>query len=106
MYVKVHRIGKEWFRDDTGALVGRDVIPYSETFNRLKLLLGDRKFFIKTAKKQYLAVYHGYFDKKSDFIHFCNKSSCSKCTGYTSSIFCHRVSNRYKARGGYYIKTH
>ena len=106
MYVKVHKIGKKWFRNDTGALVGVDVIPGTETFNRLKHLLGDRKFFIQTPKKQHLAVYYGYFDKKRTFIHFCNKQSCSKCTGFTSSIFCHRISDRYKASGGYFIKTH
>lgn len=105
MYVKVHKIGKEWFRYDRGTLVGEDV-PHGETFNRLKHLLGDKKFFIKNKKNEYIAVYYGYFDQDGNFIHFCDKKTCSKCSGFSYSMFCHRVSDRYKANGGYYIKTH
>ena len=104
MYIKVHKKGKDWFRYDKGTLVGKDV-PYGEIFEHLKHLLGDKKFFIKNKKNEYLPVYHGYFDQSGNFIHFCEKD-CSSCPGWTSSIFCTRIPNEYKSRGGYYIKTH
>lgn len=111
MFVKVHKEGYQWFRDDTGALVGKNV-AHGKTFNRLKqrsgderTFLGDERFFIKSKKHEYFAVYYGYLNQNGTFIPFCTSFNCSKCIGPAGlmarrPLFCRQI---HKSHGGYYI---
>ena len=44
MFVKVHKEGYQWFRDDNGALVGKNV-AHGKTFNRLNQRFNGERFF-------------------------------------------------------------
>lgn len=111
MFVTVHKEGYQWFRDDNGALVGKNV-AHGKTFNRLnqrfngeRFFWGDAKFFIKSKKDEYFAVYYGFFNQNGNFIPFCTSSDCSKCIGPASlmarsPLYCRQI---HKSQGGYYI---
>lgn len=65
MYVRVHREGNQWFRDDNGALVG-------QTFYTAKSeVLIDTK-----DKSSSIIAYYGYLDKDSSFVPLCKLQTC------------------------------
>lgn len=104
MYIKVHKREGNWFRSD-GTLVGKDVFSIKE-ISCLKLKYNCR-MFAKCNDKIH-PIYEGYFDKKRNFIHFCNSYSdkCNFCSKATRNIFCKRELSSLKQKtGGYYINS-
>ena len=104
MYVKVHQKGNQWFREDTKALVG-PAIDSANILNALKSIYGtDKNFATSNSNGTIIIIYHGYYDSKGIFNHFCEKhSSCHKCNPVIKETFCYRRSKAIKS-SGYYIK--
>lgn len=58
MYIKVHKNGNQWFRDDNGALLGQDISEFAEcSYVQIK----DTK----------VPILKGYLDEKGLFIPLC-----------------------------------
>lgn len=104
MYVKVHKKDNQWLRDDNGALIGTNIHQKTKDFDRLKILLGDNRLFVKT-DDAVLCIYHGYF-REDNFFRFCSSKKCLSCAQKTKNLFCPRVYDKYKSESaGYYIIT-
>lgn len=66
MYVKVHKKANQWYRNDTGALVGTEISPYSNLYKNL-LSRTSHKIFIQNGYNKIITVYIGYFDEYGKF---------------------------------------
>ena len=106
MYIKVHKKGNRWFRDDNNTFIGKE-IPKGPKLNALRALYGDH-IIISKQKDEYLVIFHGYFDKKGNFFHFCKKTVCKHCSNGVRILSCPNsyADNPFKSKtGGYYILT-
>ena len=106
MYIKVHKKGNRWFRNDIGTLVGEEV-PEGPQLENLKILYGDH-IIVSKSKNKYKVIYHGYFDENGHFFRFCRRKTCKKCLEAERKLSCPKsfADNPCKsATGGYYIKT-
>lgn len=102
MYVKVHKKGNQWFREDTQALAGL-AIDSVDILNSLKSIYGNDKCFA-TNEGNIIVIYHGYYDSKGIFNHFCQTpNGCHKCNPVIKETFCYRRSKAFKS-AGHYIK--
>lgn len=70
MYVKVHKIGDQWFRDDNKSLVGFELSHDSYVYRYLSLKTGKHTFLRNGHKKDIILVYYGYFNEYGKFIRF------------------------------------
>lgn len=65
MYVKVHKEGNQWFRDD-GTLFGTEVPCDSKFYNYLSMIYG-KKIFVEIPCGMTFVVKRGYFDCNKNF---------------------------------------
>lgn len=66
MYVKVHKNGNRWFRNDTGALVGTEISPQHSYYESISSILGPNIFVIN-AQNRVVTIFRGYFDQFGKF---------------------------------------
>ena len=96
MYVKVHNVGNQWFRDDNGALVGKEVNVQMEHRN---------VFILDPVTGNIIIAIYGYLDKNNSFnplcSNFCYKESeKKKCPVHKIIDFCNIYPHE---NDGYYI---
>ncbi len=60
MYVKVHKKGNQWFRNDNGALVGTEISRKTSYYKTLSERIGNQ-IIIKNTSNEIKLVYYGYF---------------------------------------------
>ena len=65
MYVKVHKEGNQWLRDD-GTIFGKDVPRNSDYYNYLSMIYG-KKIFVEIPCGMTFVVKYGYFDCNKKF---------------------------------------
>lgn len=65
MYVKVHKEGNQWFRDD-GTLVGKEIVRQSYYYKHLAVIFG-KKIFIEDTNHIMVIINRGYFDSLGKF---------------------------------------
>lgn len=62
----------------------------------------DGKIIIKNGKDEIIAI-HGSINEKGDFIAFCTKSNCDKCSLVGKGVSC-RYNRNLNKNKGYYIE--
>ena len=60
MYVKVHKKGNQWFRNDNGALVGTELSRKTSYYKTLSEKVG-KQIIIKDTNNEIKLIYYGYF---------------------------------------------
>lgn len=76
MYVKLHREGNQWFRDDNGTLVGETVNTYFNTYYNFKTPI------IKTPDWTYVRPVYGRINSKTGkFVALCEGKLTRLCVG-------------------------
>ena len=85
MYVRVHRIINQWFRTDTGALVGTEISSNSPQYKRISKIIG-KQILIKNTKNELKTIYFGFFSNNK-FTRLNPKMRCSdKSCGYYAFV--------------------
>ena len=80
MYVKVHKSGNKWFRDDNGALVGTEIQKESEVYKYLSKKKINGIFLKGNMQKYIITVRKGYIDKYGKFRKVTSNYECSYST--------------------------
>ncbi len=79
MYVKVHKKGNQWFRNDNGTLVGTEVDKSIPNYQKLSKLIGNQ-IIIKDKNNELKQLYYGYFYngrfKRLDISQKCSSEIC------------------------------
>lgn len=68
MYIKVHRQGNQWFREDNGTLVGNEIEDTNSIYR-------NQHHIINTDDNRYFIVVQGYVNDLNQFIPLC-KATC------------------------------
>ena len=85
MYVKVHKEGNQWFRDDNGALVGTEIPGYTSCYKSIYKHVG-KQIVVENTKKEIKTIYYGYFhNNKFTRVKISQKYSDKTC-GYYAFI--------------------
>ena len=79
MYVKVHKKGNQWFRNDNGALVGTEIPENTSYYKKLIQRIGKSAIIIKNTHNDVKMIYYGYF-YNNKFTRLQNSEKCSDKT--------------------------
>jgi len=83
MYVKVHKKGNQWFRNDNGALVGTEIPENTSYYQKLIKQIGKPAIIIKNTNNEIKIIYYGYFyNNKFTRFRDSEKSSDKNCDYY------------------------
>ena len=80
MYVRVHKTGNKWFRDDNGTLVGTENFKNSKIYRRLGNPVNQT--IVKNSNHELKTIYYGHF-VNNKFIRLNFHSSDSTSGFYT-----------------------
>ena len=61
MYVKVHKKGNQWFREDNGTLVGTEIATNTSYCKNISKRIGKSIIIIKDKNNELKQLYYGYF---------------------------------------------
>jgi len=83
MYVKVHKIGNQWFRTDNGTLVGTEIATNTRYYQKLVKRIGKPIIIIRNTSNEFKQIYYGYFyNNKFTRLDISEKCSDKTCGYY------------------------
>jgi len=95
MYVRVYRKDDQWFRKDTHALIGTEVL---NTTSKYKFT----QHIIQGADGTYYMPQLGYLDEKNKFVPLCKAHCCLSLCPHRNTPFCYHL-NKINKTTGYYL---
>ena len=83
MYVRVHKKGNQWFREDNGTLVGTEISKTTSYYKKLISRIGRPVIIIKNTRNEIKMIYYGYFYNNK----FTSLLDCEKCLDTTCDYY-------------------
>ena len=86
MYVRVHKKGNQWFRENNGTLVGTEIHKSTYLYKNLINRIGKPVIIIRNTNNEIKMIYYGYFNN-NEFIRLQASENCSdKTCGYYAFV--------------------
>ena len=80
MYVGVHKKQNQWFRNDTGKLVGTEISKNTSHYKDLSKRIGNQ-IVIRNTSYQIQLVYYGKFNNNNKFVRVPRSKKSKKACG-------------------------